>query len=1055
MISLKQLAGGVAVAAISISIAGGAMAQQITSSIHGVVTNSAGAAVSGASVTILHTPTGRVTRQVSSTGGVFDATGLRVGGPYIITVTAPGQSAYRQEDVFLTLGETLPMGIQLGAADADEIIVTAQRTNASALATGPGSAFNLQEIDGVTSIGRDFKDVARTDPLVYLDPTNQNAISIGGGNNRFISITVDGVPSNDDFGLNNSGFPTLRTPISLDAIDQIAVETTPFDVQYSGFQSGTVNVVTKSGDNEFHGSAFGFRRSTGLAGDTIQGATVNNPLDEWTYGGTLSGPIIKDKLFFFGSYDYFTGTQAIGTGPAGGGFATTVTGVSLADVDAVGAIAQSVYGLNALGFATGSLSQTDEKWLGKIDWNINEDHRAQFTYAYNTGNQVRVQNTFGSRAGDQSNWYNNTQTLKTYTGSVFSDWNENFSTEVRVSYKEQITGQDPLAGLDFGELVVRLEPGFSTTGQNGGQIHFGPDVFRHANSLSNDTTLFRFKGDYSVGDHLITGGVERSDLNVFNLFVPFSRGTYTFNSVADFAAQQATGGLFYQNAITNDANDGSATFGVDTTSLYLQDRWSASEDLTLVYGVRYEKVKASDSIRPNPTFQARYGFTNNAPIDADIILPRFGFNWAHNDNVTFRGGVGRFGGGNPNVWISNSYSNDGVTIASTFVPGFLLPPVDGQNVPAIATGALVAGQGTTNSTDPNFEIPSVWKASFGVDLNGDIPFIGEALGFLGTDWHATADIIKSTSQNSVFWRDLTCTQTSSASDGRPINTCDTNRSDIQLTNVDKGHGTIISFLAEKSFDNGVDIRGTYTHMDVEDANSGVSSTASSNLGRNATSDRNNAVTSTANFEREHRFTFNINYARNIFGDNQTRFTLFGEERSGQPFSYTFDDRTNRGTLSPFGNNRGVARRDSQLFYVPTGASDPNVDLSGIGDQNAFFAFLESSGLNEYAGQIAPRNGFQSNWVSRWDLRISQEVPGIFPAGAKGIFYLDVQNIGNLIDSDWGVYNQVNFPFVEPVVIASVSPTGQLQYSGFPRNTRAGNNRGASLWSAQVGFKFKF
>ncbi|VAV92135.1 hypothetical protein MNBD_ALPHA06-1937 [hydrothermal vent metagenome] len=1054
MISLKQLAGGVAVAAITMSVAAPVMAQQITSAIHGTVLSHGGAPIEGASISIIHTPTGRVTRQTSRAGGVFDATGLRVGGPYVVTISAPGEQPYRQEDIFLTLGKTFSISVVLGDAE-DEIIVTAQRGGVAALATGPGAVFDLDTIDGVASTGRDFKDVARLDPLVYLDPTNNNAISIGGGNNRMISITVDGVASNDDFGLNSSGFPTLRSPISIDSIEQIAVETTPFNVEYSGFQSGTVNVVTKSGDNEYHGSAFVYRRTGSLAGDKIQGAPVTNPIDEWTYGGTFGGPIVKDKLFFFGSYDYFQGTSAITRGPAGGSFGSVIDEVSLQDVANVSAIAQSVYGLDSLGFGTGDLTQTDEKILGKIDWNINESHRAQFSYGYNTGNQVRIQNTFGNRVGTQSNWYNNTQTLKTFTGSVFSDWNENFSTELRVSYKEQVTQQVPLAGLEFGELVVRLAPGESTTGLNGGQIHLGPDVFRQANALNNDTTLFRFKGDYSVGQHLITGGAERSDLNIFNLFVPFSRGTYTFNSVADFQNQNASGGLFYQNAVSNNANDGAAEFGVDVTSFYLQDKWSPRDDLTVVYGARYEKFKASDNITPNATFQSRYGFTNSAPLDASIFLPRFGFSFSKTDNITFRGGLGRFAGGNPNVWISNSYTNDGVTVASTFVPGALLPPVDGRTVPAIATGGLVAGNGSTNVTDPNFKIPSVWKASFGIDAQGDIPFIGHNLGALGTNWHVTADVIKSTSQNAVFWKDLTCTQISSAADGRPINNCDTNRFDVLLTNVNKGNGVIMSFLAEKAFDNGLDVRATYTHMNVNDANSGVSSTATSNIGRNATSDRTNAVTSTANFEREHRFTFNINYARKIFGDNQTRFTLFGEERSGQPFSYTFDDRTNRGSLSPFGNNREFARRDTQLFYVPTGAGDPNVDLSGIADQAAFFSFLESSGLNEYAGQIAPRNAFKSSWVSRWDLRISQEIPGVFPRNAKGVFYLDIQNIGNLIDSDWGVYNQVGFPYVEPVVIANVDANGRLVYTGFPRSSRARNSTAASLWSAQVGFKFRF
>ena len=1047
MISLRQLAGGVAVAAISASLASVAMAQQTTSQLSGTVTNSKGQPVAGAQVTILHVPSGSVSQSKTSANGTYHARGLRPGGPYVITVTAPGNAPYRVEGVNLNLASSKRINVQLQDVMQEEaIVVTANSIGAGNLTMGASSRFGLDTIEGTPTVTRDFKDVLKYDPNVYLDPTNQNAISIAGGNNRSLSITVDGVQQNDDFGLNNSGFPTLRAPVSIDAIDQLNVETTPFNVEFSGFQSGSVNVVTKSGTNDFHGSAFGFRRSSGLTGGGLN-------VDEWTYGGTLGGPIVKDKLFFFLSYDRFEGTSIFDTGPAGGGFINEVRQVTVDDVNLINQIAQSVYGFDALGFNPSNLKEIDEKILGKIDWNITDHHRASFTYQRDKGNQLRPQNTGGDRIGLLSDWYNNTQKLRSYSGQIFSDWSDKLSTEMKFSFKKSPTFQEPLGGTDFGLFRVRT-PG-------GGSVFLGPDFFRHANALRNKTYAFKGKADYIAGDHLLTAGYEHTETHVFNLFVPGSRGSYTFNSIADFQNQIASGGLFYQNAVTNDPNDGAANFTLKNDAFYAQDEWTVSDTVTVQAGVRYEIADSTDNITPNPFFTARYGFDNTATLSGrDIVLPRFGINWTPNDKITVHGGIGLFAGGNPNVWISNNYSNNGVTIDSIFLPGSALPPVDGFNVPAPAQNGLVSGDGNVNALDPNFDIPSQWKASLGADIDVDLP-IGEALG---DGWRFSPSIIYSAVKDATFWKDLTCgtAPVDTAPDGRPIYACDPDRFDLLLTNTGIGHGRVISILAQKTFFHDLDFRFSYANQNIVDANSGTSSTATSNYGKNATSDPLTPQKGTANYERKHRFTFNFDYRHKFIGDNETRITLFGESRSGQPFSYTFDDPGRRGVLNIFGENRGFARRDRQLFYVPSGMNDPIVTYAPGFDKAAFFAFLESSGLNKFAGQISKRNAFRSPWATRWDLSFKQEVPGIFPADAKGIFSVDIRNVGNLIKNSWGRYEQVFFPYFQPVVKADIV-NGKYVYSDFVNTalksdgslSRSRTFSEASNWSIQLGLKYKF
>jgi hypothetical protein len=1047
MISLKQLAGGVAVAALTMTIAAPVMAQQITSAVRGSVSSQNGSPVPGASVLILHAPTGTVRRVTTSANGSFSARGLKAGGPYTVSVTAPGMQAYRVNDVQLTLAETYNMDIVLGSeATQDEIIVTASAQNFGGLNSSFSSTFGADEIEGMATVDRSLATAASRDPLLYIDPTNSDAISIAGGNNRMLSVTVDGVANNDSFGLNNSGFPGLRSPISLDAVEQLSVQSTPFDVEFSGFQSGTLNIITKSGTNDFSGSAFIFRRSDGLAGDQIRGNAANVNIDEKTYGATLGGPIIKDKLFFFVAYDKFEGVNVFDTGPAGSGATNIVSAVTLQDVTDIINISNSVYNFDPLGLNSGDLTETDEKILAKVDWNITDRHRAQFTFQRNEGNEVRPQNTGGRSIGLLSHWYNNTQTLNTYTGNLFSDWTDNLSTEIKVSFKEKQNDQAPLGGTEFGLFQIR------TAG--GGTVFLGPDFFRHANDLSTETLLIKAKADYVWNNHLFTAGVENNSVDTFNLFVRGSRGSYTFNSIADFAAQDPTGGLFYNNSVTNDANDAAAEFNISVLSLYAQDVWDVRDDLTVQAGVRYERYSSTDNITPNANFLARHGFSNTETLDGrDIILPRIGFNWAAKDDLTIRGGVGLFSGGSPNVWISNNYSNDGVTIDSVFLfPG---PGVDGFNVPLVAQNALVAGDGDVNALDPNFEIPSTWKLSLGFEKTTDLP----GLGVFGENWDFSGDMIYSSVKSAPFWRDANCdgTATQQASDGRPIYSCSSNQTDIVLSSVGKGRGWVFTFSGQKEFENGWDLRGTYTHQNIKDFNSGSSSTASSNVGKNVTFDRQNPYLGSAAFERKHRITANVSYRTKWFGDNETRFSLFGEMRSGAPFSYTLDEPGRRGVLGGFGDNRDFNRRDTQLFYVPTGPGDPNVDFSAMSpsDQTALFAFIESSGLSEFSGKISPRNAFNSPWANRWDLRISQEIPGLFPKRAKGILYLDIRNVGNLLNDKWGTYEQVRFYFNEPIVSATVSATGQLEYNSFRGAT---NNRiftEASLWSAQVGAKFKF
>ncbi|MEE2525554.1 TonB-dependent receptor [Hyphobacterium sp. HN65] len=1044
-------------------------AQQITSNIRGSVTTEDGAPIQGASVVIVHTPTGTASSTVTGATGRYNATGLRVGGPYTVTVTAPGYNGERVEGLFAAAGEfvDVPVSLSSGAAQ-DVIVVTASALNLGGLATGPSESFNIDDINGLPSISRDPRDLARISGFANLDPENGDALSVAGSNNRYNSFTVDGVTQNDLFGLNSSGFPAEnRGPVSIDALESLSLEVAPYDVQFSGFTGGTLNAVTRSGTNEFHGSLAYFWTNDSYVGDRTEGVNLTSAdFEESTWTATFGGPIIEDRLFFFMSYELFERTDPLGEAPAGGPAAQfTETRVTQAEVDQILGIMQNVYGLDLTNFNEADLANEDEKILVTFDWNINEDHRVKFTYNSNDGTSTQERND-GASIGTPSTWYNRAEQTETFALQLLSDWTDNFSTEVRIARSTQQTGQNSYDGADIANFQIRTP--------TGGTVSVGPDFFRHANELENELTQFLVRGEYVAGDHVLSAGFERRDQQTFNLFVPGSEGSYDFDSITDLQNQTASA-LFYQNAVSNNEDDGAANWEYAVNSFYLQDEVTWSDALTLIFGVRYEQYSASNNITPNAQFLARTGYTNTTTIDGlDIWMPRFSFNYAwdpefgfgllQTTGITLRGGYGSFSGGSPAVWISNSYSNDGVTIDSVFIPG-PITNVSATALPTAATTGLAAGDGSVNALSPDFEIPYVWRGSLGADVEFAL---GDVEGFL-----FTFDALFDDRQDSPFWFDASCVTPVSQSqvDGRPIYNCSTARQDIVVRNVDGGGGTTLSFSLENEFDNGVSFWLNYTNQDIDEVHPGTSSTATSNYSDHATSDRQNPLVRPSNYEIEHQINARLGWRHAFFGEYETRAELFMERRSGRNFSYTYGYSEGPGRIyrriSPFGINERAADDEGTLFYVPmtdangqvTMTSDPRINYTAGFDITGFNSYLQQTGLIRYAGQIAPANGFQTDWSTIFDLRLTQEIPAFFPQAARGIFYMDIENFGNLLNDDWGRYDLIGYEYFQPVVeLYQYDPVaGTYTYDdarGVPHSNEFRISR-RSLWQIQFGVRYEF
>lgn len=1037
-----------------------ALAADTASNMRGTIVGPEGNAAANTKVTIIHEPTG--TRRTVTTNdlGIFNAKGLRVGGPYKVEIDSEKFQDVDVEGVYLALGETLRVDQQLKAENIETISVTGTRVFYDSGANG--SYFGAEDITNSPSLNRDLKDVVRNNPLVVIQPGDDSALTIAGSNPRFNSISIDGIPLNDDFGLNNNGYPTQRNPFPLDALDQVSVEIAPTHAKSSGFTGGGIDAVFKSGTNEFHGDFFYEQRNDGLAGTPVDKRAIDEnddgkreiDFEEENYGFTVGGPILEDKLFFFAAYEKFESPQIIEYGPQGSGIGSNSTRATVEEVAAVKEIANRVYGVANIGDYNTQPLLDDEKYIVKLDWNINEAHRANFVYMFNEGNNTRNMTSFDGELRLDTHWYNKFEELNNFSTKLYSDWNDDFSTEISVTQKSVETGQVSLnSDLGLGDVTVR-NIDLDNDGDRA-SIAFGSDAFRHSNSLSNDLTILKVDATYLLDEHVIDFGFDYRILEVENQFLPNSRGSVQFNSLEDFE-NRVVSSYNYENGLGNDPLAVAASFERNDLALYINDTWEFSDDLTLSMGLRYERLASDDRPTYNADLFARTGYDNTFNLDGvDIILPRFGFTYNLNEDVTLRGSIGRYAGGNPNVWISNSYSNDGVSKQGVSYRDFTAEGNILTTPPQQAIDAINNGDGftTANLIDPNFDIPSQWTYMLNSEVTLDIPSIGE-------DFSWTTTAIYTDKENSAEWINAALLQSGdvvgSTSDGA-LPFYDTRELDIMLTNAEQdGRSVILSTGLAKYWDNGFKFNASYTYQDVTEGNPGGSSTARSNYRYGHFGDHQQTQVGTSAYQTEHRLVLNLGYKTEIFEGYETNFNLFFERHSGSPYSHLLEWNNLQGGRffdqdlvqpSGFGSTFG----GNYLAYVPT-ANDPNVRYEGISESEAL-AYFEELGLSGYAGGFVPRGAASSPWVTNLDLYVSQEIPG-FSADHRGEFYFVVSNLLNLLDSSKGQVYRQDFGTKE-IIEMDIDPITGQYIMGDIVNDDLTFEAKQSTYRIKVGVKYSF
>tara|TARA_E500000081_G_scaffold64159_1_gene66474 strand:- start:717 stop:3878 length:3162 start_codon:yes stop_codon:yes gene_type:complete len=1042
----------------SLFIISTALAANTTSTIKGKVIDSSGSSVAGASVVVTYTPTGNSRSVNSDEDGQFALLNLQVGGPYSISASSPSGTS-SVDGVFLDLGKTSNVVLSLALiTDVDEVIVTAEKLSKVVVATGPSVTFGQEELGAAAAYDRDIKELLQTHPRLYVDDGYEKGLQCNGQSPRYNSLTVDGISLNDGFGLNNNGYPSERMPFSYDAIQQVSAEFAPFDVTYGGFSSCVVNAVTKSGSNEFKGNVFYEFANDSLQGDELEGNSVTLvPYDEAKYGFTLGGPIIQDKLYFFTSYERYDDQDTNDYGYIGSGLPVEQQFLTKAMYDQIVSTSQNLYGFDPGGLAAALDSESD-KLLVKLDYYINETTRAVYTFNYSDGFRNAASDASSSEFEFDKHFYKKGNELIAHMFKLYSTIGD-LNTELRIGYRELDNSQIGSGGT-FGDFQIDV---FNPdTGRDGTVYLGGQDDSRQANKLDYDNLTIAFIGDYQLDNQLVTFGVEYEKQNIFNMFVQHSRGgEWDFNSIDDFIAGNAR--VYYGNAPSLDPADAGADWSYDVTTFFVQSEYQVSDMLEITYGLRYEEYGVSGQPALNQNFVDAYGYPNTATYDgANVLMPRISFSLNLDDDTEIYGGYGTFSGGNPNVWYSNMFSNDGVTnvqLNQRGISAFSDAMCDGRTgapssegpgyaVPCSLVSSVQSGSanGDTNTIAGDFEVPTVNKFAIGLIkyLNFG-PLEGAALN---------VDYISAKSKDAAVVRDIAVSRTGEYDfAGVPYYNCSSgNRGfscfgpfDFELGNAnDQGESESWSVSLSKYFDDrNLFVSIGYADIETKDVMPMTSSVAYSNYVGIATSDRNDPGVAVSNYNIPQRFTGTLRWSPEVFTGLDTRISFYWNHNKGRGYSYIMDG-------SPWGGT--PAWVDNYLLYVPTGPNDSNVTFASGFDTEAFFAWADSRGLER--GAITKRNGQYSDWFSKIDMKIVQELPSL-REGDKFELYVTIRNLTNLLDSDKGIFKEAGFPRTQKAVYMDIDDAGRYNYTRLLTPAESEVVPYPSLWQAKIGLEYKF
>ena len=1028
--------------------------QATTSALNGRIADADEIGLIGATVVAVHTPTGTQYGTTALNDGYYTLNNLRIGGPYVITVSYVGYGSETVEGVNLKLGEkrTLDFTLAEDGQTLDEVVVRG-RKNAIITSDRTGAVTNIgrETLERLPTISRSASDFTRLAP-------SADGNSFGGRNDQYNNFTLDGSVFNNPFGLDEAtaGGQANAQPISLDAIEQIQVNLAPYDVTQAGFTGAGINAVTKSGTNEFHGTVYGFFRNDDLTGSKVDGEDIFVPeLQQLQTGASIGGPIIKDKLFFFANFelerreDLGSNFLAARSGLSG----EQVSRVEASDLDMISSALRSRFGYET-GVYENYLHSTDnEKGLFKLDWNVAPGHTVTATYNFLNASRDLPANRFalGRRGPDAQTlqFFNSGYTINNKINSGIVEYNaifsDNVSNKFQIGFSDYEDSRDPFS-TPFPSLIVQRD------GTN--YIVLGHEPFSINNRLDQNVFQFTNNLQYFLGQHTFTAGVsfERFSFdNSFNLgaypgvFGPVDGAAQSSPEAfveainngefdeAVMAAQDAFAGGNASGSGYNGTNWALAETNVGQLGLYVQDEISVSTDFTLTLGLRIDRPlyfdteeKIQENIDRNCCYDPTITYFNldNEPVQFDhldlpttafLINPRLGFNYdlKGDQTVQLRGGTGLFSGRFPFVWIGNQVAN----------PNFFF----------------------YNITDSEFQFPQVWRTNLGGD------FVVAEGTTLSTDFIYTKD------RNSMIVRNFglrTPGGTLPGVDDRPVYRPTEDRAQLfgaptnayVFTNTDIGRSINLSFELKKQWSNGLYASLGYNYLDAQEASSIEAEISSDAYERNpALGNVNRAVLAPSLYGNRHRFVGSAVRSFTYGSADQwtTSLALFFQYAQGGRFSYTYNGDIN-------GDGSGL----NDLIYIPTEAELGDIAfVGGDAQRQAFNRFIEQDEyLGENRGEYQERYAILSPWYSNWDVRVAQIIN---LSGSKKVeLTMDILNVGNLINSRWGVRQ---FPTTTQPIGVQIQGDGSPLYSFDTTLTDSFTNDFSLLsrWQMQLGLRFRF
>lgn len=1075
------------------------MAQVTTSRMSGRVTDAEGP-VMGATVVATHTPSGTVYGSITNPEGRFNLPGLRVGGPYTVEVSFMGYGSNITSDIVVGLGAAYIHDVVLSEENVSlsQVLITAKRTKFSTAKTGAVTNISNTQLASMPTVNRSISDIARISPYA-------NGMSMSGGDGRSTNFTVDGANFNNNFGLSSS-LPGGGNPISLDAIEEVQVVIAPFDVRQTNFIGGGINAITKSGTNKFKGSAYTYFNNQDMRGNKINGVDFGERNEEstTTVGVTLGGPIIKNKLFFFVNAETVkVPGQVVNWRPSEDGVANldlSLSRTSIADMELVRNHLLDNYGYDPGSYSDYPADETNKKLLARIDWNINDDNKLSLRYNYVKNQGWNPTNGNSNNAGSRNRsmdrisansmaFSNSTYSMDNIVNSISFDLNSRISDKLSNQFLATYSKIQDARGTNSSPFpFIDIMNGLDEFGNQIDEPYMsaGYELFTWNNAVNNNTYTVTNNLTYYLDNHTITGGVSFEHQLANNSYMRNGTGYYRYASMEDFLNQAAPRDFALTYGYDGEENP-NAEVAFTQLGIYAQDDWNVNENFKLSFGIRADYLKYKDNLITNNAIAALdYGGTSidtGEWPEANVqFSPRVGFTWdiKGDQSMKLRGGTGIFSGRLPLVFFTNMPTNSGMvqgtaqfntTYNSDGSVNTVAPELAGLAGPMLTDVSEMIDQlGLTNTISPedgtlpyevnavatDFKMPQVWKTSLAIDYQVPTSF----------PMQVTVEGIYTKTLNGVLLKNYNLMQPDatwerfSGSDNRyiypdldDISYTDTNA--YVLSNTSEGWGAIGNITVKAQPVQDLNLMAAYTYTESKEISGMPGSNAfSAYSGLDAVNGPHLPELQRSQYVVPSKVIGSAAYKlpwSNDFLKSATLINVFYSGYSPSGYSYIYDNDV---------NGDGVS---TDLIYIPKDRGD--INFVSTADEDAFFNFMEQDDyLSSHKGEYAEANAARSPWVHSFDLRLTREYY-INVGESKNTlqFTLDFINVGNMLNSKWGVekINSIS-NYSEVLRLESVdannTPTFSFVQDGngdyldksFDYDYYFGN-----AWKLQVGVKYSF